>query len=120
MRAARQDFDHDEISEILGGFKPETPIAATAEPEMSALWKQLFAAPLTQSDCTPRAWRLDTSAAQLYEIPNLLSPEECNSMIDVIDRSLRPSTVTRGPADYRTSRTCDMKRSAQEEIAAID
>lgn len=69
------------------------------------LWQQLAAAPLTRPEHRPRAWRLDTPLAQLYELPDLLSEEECRELILLIDGSLQPSTVTHGPDDYRRSRT---------------
>ena len=36
--------------------------------------------------------------AQLYEIPDLLSREECEQVIEAINQGLQPSTVTRGTA----------------------
>jgi prolyl 4-hydroxylase len=68
-----------------------------------------FDAPLTYPEHSPRAWRLDTPRAQVYEIPQLLSREECQCLIEAIDESLQPSTVTRGSSDYRTSRTCHLR-----------
>ena len=58
--------------------------------------------------------------AQVYEIPNLLTQEECEILMSVIDTSLQPSTVTRGPADYRTSRTCHMRRADPGLMKQID
>jgi prolyl 4-hydroxylase len=129
QRAVKQDFDHDEISEVLGGYRPAggtvAPTASiTAEPAGASTqgepWRSLYQAPLTNADHTPRAWRLDTDLAQVYEIPGLLSDDECDAMIKVIDASLRRSTTTRGPKDYRTSRTCDMRRAEPEMIKDID
>lgn len=71
-------------------------------------WQLMARPPLTQVCHKPRAWRLDTDLAQIYEIPSLLSLEECAAVISVIDASLVPSTVTHGPSDYRTSRTCHL------------
>ena len=48
---------------------------------------------------------------QLYEIPQLASAEECRTLIGLIESSLQPSTVTHGPQDYRTSRTCHLADS---------
>lgn len=134
-RAARRDFDPDEISRELGGFKPAEVAAATLEPgptssgadrtaeagaDAKEPWFSLYHAPLTDPRNSPRAWRLDTNLAQIYEIPGLLSDAECDAMIEVIDGSLRRSTTTRGPADYRTSRTCGLRRAAPETIVDID
>jgi prolyl 4-hydroxylase len=123
-RAARQDFDHDEIAHEIGGYRPPHNVATTNEPMVSESgsepWFSLHHAPLTRANNQPRAWRLDTDKAQIYEVPDLLSGEECDAMIKVIDGSLRRSTTTRGPEDYRTSRTCDMRRAKPELIADID
>jgi prolyl 4-hydroxylase len=59
--------------------------------------------PLCNATHRPRAWRLDTPLAQLYEIPSLLSPEDCRALMAAIDQGLVPSTVTRGPEDLLTN-----------------
>ena len=74
-------------------------------------WLQWFEAPLTRPEHRPRAWRLDTPLAQVYELPDLLSRLECEALIEAIDRQLVPSTVTRGDSSYRTSRTCHLRGS---------
>lgn len=129
QRAAKQGFDHDEISRELGGFKPVESVVVTNEPAASSLgntaggeepWLSLYHAPLTKVENRPRAWRLDTDLAQIYEIPGLLADEECDAMIKLINGSLRRSTTTRGPKDYRTSRTCGMRGGEAERIKKID
>ena len=74
-------------------------------------WLQWFEAPLTRPEHRPRAWRLDTPLAQVYELPEFLSADECTALIEAIDRQLVPSTVTRGDSSYRTSRTCHLRGS---------
>lgn len=115
-RAMRQGFNPAEISQVLDGFSPPAP----EDSALAEFWRSLYNAPLTKPENTPRAWRLDTEVAQIYEIPDLLSADECAEMIDVIDLSLKPSTVTRGPADYRTSRTCHMRRADPDTMRGID
>ena len=63
---------------------------------------QWFEPPMTKTNHQPRAWKLDTSLAQIYELPALLNHDQCNELIEAINCSLRPSTVTRGDSDYRT------------------
>ena len=118
QRAADQGFDPNEISSELGGYRPvDTPPSDGADGEP---WFSLYHAPITKASSQPRAWRLDTGLAQLYEVPELLSPEECVSLIKVIDTSLSRSTVTVGPADYRTSRTCHMRAANPDLMSQID
>ena len=83
-------------------------------------WLAWFEAPLTRPEHRPRAWRLDTSLAQVYELPALLSHEECEQVIDAINGSLQPSTVTRGSSDYRTSRTCHLRQNNPQLAASLD
>ncbi len=117
QRALAQGFDPEQISAVLDGFRPE---AAPSDPEAQLIWRAMAAAPLTDPSHQPRAWRVDTNLAQLYEIPGLISPEECGQLMALIDQSLKPSTVTRGPADYRTSRTCHLKASQSAMVDTIN
>lgn len=121
VQAAKQDFDTNELSAALGGYRPK-PAAAKESPPVGAesLWQALFNAPLTRQENQPRAWRIDTPLAQVYEIPDLLSSAECDNLMQVIDGSLKPSTVTRGPVDYRTSHTCHMRRANQDFVQELD
>lgn len=108
--ALRQGFDPAEITAELERLPPAEALS----------FEDLARAPLTDPAHRPRAWRLDTPLAQIYEIPDLLSPEECQELITAIDGSLTPSTVTRGPSDYRTSRTCHLSGAAPELVRRID
>ena len=74
-------------------------------------WSQWFNAPITDSQHRPRAVRVETPHAQLYELPSLLSSQECQQLIEAINTVLLPSTVTRGSNDYRTSRTCHLRHN---------
>lgn len=80
-------------------------------------WIQWFEPPLTRPDHCPRAWRLDTPLAQIYEIPDFLDHQECQMLIEAIDRQLVPSTVTYGDVGYRTSRTCHLLRGSDSDLA---
>lgn len=100
-QAAAQGFDHQAIAFELGD------LALVSAPE-AAVWHSLDQPPLLDPLHQPRAWRLDTDQAQVFEIPGLLTRAECDAVIAAIDRGLVPSTVTRGAKDYRTSRTCHL------------
>ncbi len=101
---ARQVAEELQAPELLGTSSgdPVPPEACTDPAET----------PLLDPAHQPRAWRLDTPLAQILEIPELLSREECSELIHAIDRSLVPSTVTTGAADYRTSQTCHLTQVA--------
>jgi len=119
-RAADEGFDPMAIALELG--TPELAllprgVVAAAE---AGFWQAMAQAPLTNPDHRPRAWRLDTDRAQIYEIPDLLSPEECTAVMAAIDAALVPSTVTHGPSDYRTSRTCHLASADAALTRALD
>jgi prolyl 4-hydroxylase len=92
------------------GCCPETlfeqAVASGLDPADVA--RVLMDPPLTDPLQQPRAWRLDTDLAQIYEIPELLSREDCAALIQAIDRGLVQSRVTQGLEEWRTSRTCHL------------
>lgn len=103
--AERQGFDVQAIALELGLASPE------------AAWDR---PPVLDPAHQPRGWRLDTDLAQIVEIPSLISRAECQQLIVAINKALVPSTVTRGPGDYRTSQTCHLATVAPELTASLD
>ena len=109
-QALHEGFDPEAIALELGGLA-SLGLAATSGSARSGYgdgWAAWANPPLIHPTHQPRAWRLDTPLAQIYEIPDLLSSEECSELMAAIDEALVPSVVTFGPADYRTSRTCHL------------
>ena len=86
----------------------------------SVNWLQVGLTRKTRPDHQPRAWRLDTPLAQVYELPRLLSLDECDEVISAINGALQPSTVTRGSSDYRTSRTCHLRQNHRDLAERLD
>ena len=118
-RALDQGFERAAIEAVLASPEPSltlVPRSTAPTPD----WRRWFEAPLTRPDHLPRAWRLDTPLAQLYELPGLLSRQECRELIEAINGSLQPSTVTRGNSDSRTSRTCHLRQNHPEFAARLD
>ena len=123
-RAEAEGFDAMAIATELG--RPELVQQVAALAPTRDFWQTMAQPPLSDPSHHPRAWRLDTDRAQIYEIPALLTPGECDAVIRAIDASLVPSTVTHGPSDYRTSRTCHLgaadaalARMLDERFAAL-
>jgi len=102
--------------------QPGAPTTAPVSPVVviGPSWLEWFEAPLTRQQHRPRAWRLDTPLAQVYELPDFLLSEECEALMAAIDRQLVPSTVTHGDSQYRTSRTCHLRSSDPELSARLD
>ena len=107
-RAMAQGFDREAIEAVLdqGTSSDTAPVQLVdSKPSLQPVnWLRWFEAPITRPDHQPRAWRLDTPLAQIYELPHLLDRDACDEVIEAINTSLKPSTVTRGSSDYRTSR----------------
>ncbi len=118
-RAMQQGFDRQKIEAVLASPQQSSPRRDDSAIDAPS-WLQWFQAPLTRPEHRPRAWRLDTPLAQLYDIPDLLSQSECQDVIDAINGSLQPSTVTRGSRDYRTSRTCHLRQNSPDLAARLD
>jgi len=103
-RAEAAGYSRDAIEAVLELYEPPSDQGVPS-------WIQWFEPPLTRPDHCPRAWRLDTPLAQIYEIPDFLDHQECQMLIEAIDRQLVPSTVTYGDGHSRTSRTCHLRGS---------
>ena len=110
-RAMAHGFSRQSLEQVLDASSVAVSDVAPVQSPVTqpSNFLQWFEAPLTRSEHQPRAWKLDTSLAQVYELPGLLSREECDEVIAAINTALKPSTVTRGSSDYRTSRTCHLR-----------
>ena len=124
QRAMDQGFEREAILAVLNDgdldVSPSVTDSVPSRSGSSSSWLKWFEAPLTRPDHQPRAWRLDTPLAQVYELPGLLNRDQCDEVIEAINRSLKPSTVTRGSSDYRTSRTCHLRQNSPELAAQLD
>ena len=118
QRAMDQGFEREAILAVLNDgdldVSPSVTDSVPSRSGSSSSWLKWFEAPLTRPDHQPRAWRLDTPLAQVYELPGLLNRDQCDEVIGAINRSLKPSTVTRGSSDYRTSRTCHLRQNSPD------
>jgi prolyl 4-hydroxylase len=66
--------------------------------------------------------RLPSERIELYTAEQFLLPKECQELIEIIKRSLRPSTISHdgtAEASFRTSRTCDLV-GGEPEVRALD
>ena len=97
-----------------------TAVHAKRSSSIQRSFQDWFAAPITRPDHQPRAWRVETPHVQLYQIPNFLSRQDCRELIQALADNLTPSTVTRGRRDYRTSRTCHLRRHDSQLAADLD
>jgi len=68
----------------------------------------------------PNAEKLDTELADFYVLDNFLNAGECGHLIEIIKKSLRPSTITDAEEGYRTSKTCDLGGLDEPLVRDID
>lgn len=63
-------------------------------------------------DANPKVKRAKIDAAQFYQHPDFLTPEQCEDLVTLIDANRRPSTLLSDNPDktFRTSDSCDMDR----------
>tara|TARA_B100000902_G_scaffold113736_1_gene114861 strand:+ start:971 stop:2332 length:1362 start_codon:yes stop_codon:yes gene_type:complete len=69
------------------------------------------------------AKRIPDVSAEIYEVENFLSQDECNLLVNEIKSALRPSTIaSEGEFDstYRTSSTCDLGNKNNPFLKEID
>ena len=69
------------------------------------------------------AERIKNVSAEIYEVDNFLTPEECEILISEIKRELRPSTIASSGAEdssYRTSSTCDLGIIEKDFLKDLD
>jgi prolyl 4-hydroxylase len=106
----KENLNLDQVSQALGGYRAR-PAEIPVPTEQHPFFKRTF---------QPRAWKLDTDLAQVYEIPNFLTAEECRQVIQRIDNGiLQRSMVTDGNADSRTSHTCHLRLQDDDDDDGI-
>ncbi len=69
----------------------------------------------------PGVQRVPTPRLELFIVRDLLQPDLCTELMERIDRSRRPSTITDdvGIANFRTSETCDL-HGQDPVVGAVD
>lgn len=126
-------FAFGDIQREMGGYQPTralasipNPLATRAREASYALrtgldYRRVARVAITRTAANG-VRRVDTDLCQLYVLDDFMTPPECERMIAIVNKKLRPSTITTtdGPSDYRTSRTCDLGKLDDPFIAEID
>ncbi|NIJ22546.1 prolyl 4-hydroxylase [Sphingomonas japonica] len=92
--------------------KPPTP---------SPLRAMIGATVSARLDANPAITRIATDKIDAFRYPDFLSDAECRTLVALIDKGRRPSTLLSAAHDpnFRTSESCDLERFAPE-VRAID
>jgi prolyl 4-hydroxylase len=93
----------------------------------SALRQKFGLETAARLDANPLVKRAKVETAQVYYHMDFLTGQECDTLMRVIDRNRRPSTLLSAASDpnFRTSESCDMDRYSpqvqpiDERIAAL-
>jgi len=71
-----------------------------------------------------KSYKLETSLAEIYSINDFLNKNECEELIRIIKKRLKPSTIATSGIEedknFRTSRTCDLGNLNNPFIKEID
>lgn len=71
---------------------------------------------------TALAQKVPTDKLQLYTLDNFMSAEECERLLAIVNKHLRPSTISGSETDryFRTSSTCDLIYLNEPFVDEID
>lgn len=96
-------FSLSSIQQHMGEAFPREAVAPPAERAPASRLRLLRQPPASLR-------QLPTQKLDIYTLDDFLSHEECDQLVALINRHLRPSTVTiQGPdKEFRTSQTCDL------------
>jgi prolyl 4-hydroxylase len=116
-------FDLESIRHAMGAHYPAqslTALAAENRRPDPADHHGLAMVRITRPDSGAR--RFDTDKLQLYTIDGFLSDGECNEMVSIIARHLRPSTITVATPDkaFRVSQTSDLSLIRSAVVEKLD
>lgn len=119
----RNGFSVPSIREHMGTLFPASSALLAeqaAEPLIDYL--SISKARVTRPDSGLNAQRIMTDKLQLYTLEDFMSEEECDKIIKISSRHLRPSTVTTGDRDkgYRTSSTSDLGLLNHADVMKLD
>ena len=69
----------------------------------------------------PKALRIDCQGLDLFVVRDVMAPDECARLMEIIDQDLIPSQLMSPPPepDFRTSQTCNLNPH-QPEIVALE
>ena len=115
IRAFKETYDlqDEEIEEIVR-------ICAFKTKPKQINYRSFYKNPITK-----KAEKFNYPFTQIYYIENFLTDADCQDLIEVIDKNLRPSTVSDPKdtgliSDYRTSKTADLNYFHSPLYLSID
>lgn len=119
------EFSIESIRENMGDKFPASSVYLGAAGYVRAASSSHGAVanpPLLRGPLAARLCRLGGNGVQLYVLDDFLPGPECDAVAEIVNRSLRPSTVTLDSGDryFRTSSTSDLSVLGSSVVAALD
>ena len=74
---------------------------------------------ITRADCGLNVQQATTPKLQLYTLDGFMNDEECDCIVEISSRHLRPSTLTTCDVGYRTSNTSDLSMLNDPYVAKV-
>lgn len=118
----KNHFAVDSIRETMGEKFPTNSHLLESLPGNDIDYKSIAETGITRPGTGLHVQKVLTDKLQLYVIEDFLSHAECDKIIHIATKSLRPSTVTTGEMykSYRTSSTSDLSLLNDPFVSRID
>lgn len=118
----RNSFHVDSIREHMGPLFPaHSPLLKDiAVDPYQPDYRAFCSPPLLRRAASPALQRIGADKLQLFVLDSFMSPEECDRVVDISSKHLRPSTTTTGKEGYRTSSTSDLSLLNDPYVGVID
>lgn len=110
-------FDLVTIRRNMDSLSPVTSPPVIALPDYAAIARTR----LTRHDSgLMSVQQVLSDKVQLYMLEKFMTEEECDRIVEIAGLQLRPSTVTTGEKNYRTSSTSDLSLLNDPAVKALD
>jgi len=118
----KQGFSEDSIMRSLALISAGVDAQPPKTPVRMLDYAAIATPPLLRRTNVANLQRIDSDLLQLYLFDAFMSEAECDAIVEIANRHLRPSTVTVESGDkyYRTSRTCDLSLLNNAVVSALD
>lgn len=119
----KNNFSVTSIRESMGmHFPAQSFLLNEAGEPIETNYAAIAAVKMTRPDGELKAQQVLTKKLQLYTVDNFLSDKECDAVVRLMRKHLRPSTITvKSPDKYfRTSSTCDLSLLKSKFVKDLD
>jgi prolyl 4-hydroxylase len=117
----KNGFAEESIMQSLAAIAASADVSVSASPANTCDYEAIASPPLLKR-APANLQKVESDLLQLYTFDDFMTAAECDAIVEIAHRHLRPSTVTIESTDkyYRTSRTCDLSLLNNAVVAALD